>query len=73
MGWFDAVEKGSGAFARLHPSWAEAWGPLAARIVRLVLIDVERALPIASPPYDDGATEAGMIDLYKAKFAELYP
>ena len=34
---------------------------------------IEQLKPISTPPYDDGATEEGMIATFKAKFAETYP
>ena len=63
----------SAEFAALIGLWEAQWGDLAARITDLVLIDVDTASEVTSPPYDDGATEAGMIAAYTAKFAEIYP
>lgn len=60
-------------FEALHPQWVATWGALAARIRAIVVIDVSRALPLTTPPYDDGVTEEDMIALYKAKFAEMFP
>lgn len=68
-----SLAKGSADFAaRLHP-WAEVWADLAPRISGLHLIDVVGAGIVTTPPYDDGATEAQMIALYKQKFAAIYP
>lgn len=61
------------SFADLHPMWEQAWSGLSSRISHLVRIGAERVLHLATPPYDDGATEDEMIALYKSKFAELYP
>lgn len=65
---------GPGAeFDTLIPRWRDIWGDLTGRINALVLITAEEVKPVATPPYDDGATEEEMIALYKAKFAEIYP
>ncbi len=60
-------------FDGLIGRWRDVWGDLAARINRLVVIRIEEAKPLTTPPYDDGVTEDEMIALYKAKFAEIYP
>ncbi len=57
---------------RLAP-FVAIWPALAPRITEIVEIIVERVLPLTTPPYDDGVTEAEMVALYKAKYAELYP
>lgn len=72
-GEVEIVAKSDAAFPDLIPCWRKAWGDLAERITALVLIRAIRVLPLATPPYDDGATEAEMIALYKTKYAELYP
>ena len=61
------------AMAELLPKWRAVWGDLADRIKAIVVIEVGRVRPLTTPPYDDGATEAEMIALYQAKFAEMYP
>ncbi len=65
--------KGSGEFAAQIGLWQAKWGDLAGRITDLVLIDVEAASEMTTPPYDDGITEEAMIAAYKSKFAEIYP
>ena len=67
------VADGTAEFTSLIGQWQEKWGDLADRITDLVLIDVESASEVTTPPYDDGATEAQMIAAYKVKFAEIYP
>ena len=67
------AESGSPEFEALIPRWIETWGDLARRIRALVVIEADRALPLATPPYDDGVTEDEMIALYRAKYAALYP
>lgn len=69
----DIVARDDERFDGLYPGWAAVWPDLAPRIRSIVLISVERALPVTTPPYDDGATEEEMIALYRMKFADLYP
>ncbi len=64
---------GTEKFQELIGRWNETWGELATRISSLVIIEVDRVLPISTPPYDDGATEDEMIALYQDKYAALYP
>ena len=59
--------------ARHLPAFRAIWGDLADRINTIVLMHVISVKPLSTPPYDTGATEAEMIDLYKQKFAEMYP
>ena len=60
-------------FAKLIGKWSAVWGDLADRIGALVLIEISACLPLATPPYDDGATESEMIATYQAKYKEIYP
>ncbi|MEM8803898.1 MAG: pyridoxamine 5'-phosphate oxidase family protein [Pseudomonadota bacterium] len=69
----EIIETGSGRFMEYHPRWVDIWGDLAKRIKALVLIHVDRVRMLTTPPYDDGATEAEMIALYKSKYAEMFP
>lgn len=69
----EVIETESARFNQLLVRWIDTWGDLANRIQALVLIHVDRVLPLTTPPYDDGATEDDMIALYKSKYAELYP
>ena len=64
---------GTSEFTALIGRWQDIWGDLADRITDLVLIDVEDASELTTPPYDDGMTEEGMIATYKAKYAKIYP
>jgi len=66
------LTRGTADFDRLYPRFETLWGDLAKRINMIVRIPVDEAKPLTTPPYDDGASEAGMIALYKAKFAEMY-
>ncbi len=67
------LPRGSAEFDALWPRWHATWGGLADRIKALVQIDVTRCLPLSTPPYDDGATEAEMIAIYQQKYAGIYP
>ena len=67
------VEASDAAFGGMIGQWRDIWGDLADRVARIVAIDVTEAKPLTTPPYDDGVTEAEMIALYKAKYAEMYP
>ena len=62
--------KGSGEYARLLPAFAK-WMDLQARFNGIVAIAVERALPIVTPAYDAGATEAELKAKFKAHFLSL--
>ena len=69
----EMVRRGTDAFDGLIGQWRDLWGDLADRINVIVKIPVAEAKPLSTPPYDDGATEAEMIALYKEKFAAMYP
>jgi hypothetical protein len=64
---------GTAQFDGLIGQWRDVWGALADRITALVLIDVDRVRPVSTPPYDDGATEAEMIAMYRQKYATMFP
>jgi len=51
----------------------EIWGPLADHINCIVQIHVERALPLTSPAYDIGASEAELRALWAKNFMALQP
>lgn len=72
-GTTEIVAKDDPRFADLIPLWRDTWGDLADRIGSLVLVHATRVLPLKTPPYDDGVSEEEMIELYKFKYAELYP
>ena len=66
------VERGSDEFAALHARFGH-WGALAAAIKRIVKLRVERALPLKSPAYDIGVTEAELRRTWMAHFAGIQP
>lgn len=65
--------KGSADHDALISHWQSAWPDLAPRIRALIVIDLTRAETILTPPYDDGVTEAEFIEMYKTKYAGIYP
>ena len=66
------VERGSDEFEALHPRFGR-WGALTAAIRRIVKLRVERALPVTSPAYDIGVTEAELRETWMAHFAAIQP
>jgi hypothetical protein len=72
-GTTEVVDSEVARFKTLITQWVETWGDLAGRINALVLIHVDTAKPLATPPYDDGATEAEMIAMYRDKYARMFP
>ncbi|MCK7616091.1 pyridoxamine 5'-phosphate oxidase family protein [Roseibium sediminicola] len=44
----------------------ERWGGLAARIKRIVVIDIGSAKPVRTPAYDDGVSEAELIQTWSS-------
>ena len=73
FGSVEVIERGNKGFDELAPRWRDAFPALADRMNAIVKIRAERVKLMATPPYDDGATEEEMIALYKDKFAEIYP
>ncbi len=67
------VRRDSAEFGSLYPEFEALWSELAERINLIVKVRVDEVRLLTTPPYDDGATEAEMIALYKRKFAEMYP
>lgn len=67
------VRRGTEEFGQLVPTWQAIWGDLAERINVIVILDVDEAKLLTTPPYDDGATAEEMVTLYKSKYAEIYP
>lgn len=66
------VERGAHGFDDLRGAFAD-YGDLVSRMRALVRISVARALPITSPAYDRGNTEAELRRLWTARFRELQP
>lgn len=66
------VDREAAEFKRLLPHF-KAYESLTARMRAIVLITVTRALPVLSPAYDDGATEAELRAQWMARFRSLQP
>jgi hypothetical protein len=64
------VERGDPDFAALA---GRLQSPLAPRMRAIVTIAVQKALPLASPAYDDGTTEAQIRRLWTARYRRLQP
>ena len=62
--------KGSVGYESLVSHFA-AWGALTERLRGIVVIDIERAVPVTSPAYDMGATEEELYATWKAHYAKL--
>lgn len=69
----ELLARGDVQFDTLMPQFRDVWGALCDRMNLIVKIAVDEVKPLSSPPYDTGTSEAEMIALYKAKFAEMYP
>ena len=66
------IERGSDEFEALHTRF-EPWGVLAAEINCIVALRVARALPLTSPAYDMGKTEAELRETWMAHFVTIQP
>ena len=66
------VARDDAGFADLSPLFAH-WGALAEGIKGIVRIKVERALPLTSPAYDYGATEAELRAQWAQHFESIRP
>ena len=64
------VERGDAAF---DPLLVKLRSALSSRIRTIVTISVTRALPLTSPAYDDGTTEAELRRAWTARFRMLQP
>ncbi|MCG8695545.1 MAG: pyridoxamine 5'-phosphate oxidase family protein [Minwuiales bacterium] len=68
----DFLERGSDAFNASFAPFAQ-WGDLASTINGIVRVRVERALPITSPAYDMGASEADLRAQWTDTFERIQP
>jgi uncharacterized protein len=66
------VERGAGGFEELIGAFGD-YGDLIERMRAVVTIAVARALPIVSPAYDRGATEATLRRQWTTRFRRLQP
>ena len=60
-------------FDEIFSKWTALWGDLSQRIKAIVVVSISQVKPLSTPPYDDGVSEAEMVAVYKAKYAEMYP
>jgi hypothetical protein len=65
--------RGTPDFVDLFPRFEALWPGLAPRIGALVLLTVERALPLKTPPYDDGVTEEALRRSWTQRFRAMQP
>jgi hypothetical protein len=66
------IERPSDEFATLFPRFAH-FGALAEKIRLIIALRVTRALPLTTPAYDVGATEAELRAHWRAYFESLQP
>lgn len=66
------IERSTDEFSALYPRFAH-FGELASKINRIVALRVTRALPITTPAYDLGATEAELRAHWRAYFDSIQP
>ena len=52
---------------------ARSGSTLAPRVRAIVIVDITKALPLSSPSYDDGATEADLRRAWTTRFRKLQP
>lgn len=69
-GMASVVERGDAGFDTLLPRLNSTLG---SRIRAIVTISVSRALPLTSPAYDDGKTEAELRRAWTTRFRKLQP
>ena len=60
-------------FDGIFSKWTVLWGDLFHRIKAIVVVRISQVKALSTPPYDDGVSEAEMVAVYKAKYAEMYP
>jgi uncharacterized protein len=60
-------------FERLFPLFAATWPSLTDRMRALVSLHVERALPVMTPPYDEGVTQDALRQYWTDRFRSLQP
>jgi predicted pyridoxine 5'-phosphate oxidase superfamily flavin-nucleotide-binding protein len=67
------LSRGSAEFDVLEPRFAAIWPKLTPRFRGIVVVTVARALPLTTPPYDDGVTEAELRQAWTDTFRSLQP
>jgi hypothetical protein len=65
-------EPGSALFAEGIERMRAAGSTLTGRVEAIIVIEMDHAAPLVSPPYDDGQLqEADMAEVHRARFARL--
>lgn len=67
------VPRDTEEFPALHPTFTALWPSLADRMRAIVVITVERALPLVTPAYDTGQTEDELRRHWARQFRSLQP
>jgi hypothetical protein len=65
--------RGTPGFDTHFKRFAETWPSLANRMRGLVMLGVERALPVTTPPYDTGASETELRQYWTDRFRSQQP
>lgn len=65
--------KDSEGFKRLAATFEKQWPSLYPRMRHLVELAVERALPLSTPPYDTGTTEAELRGYWTERYRKMQP
>ena len=68
----EIVARDDREFDALLPAF-ERWGELSMRIRAVIRVHVERALPLSSPAYDDGASERELRRSWLRHFEAIQP
>ncbi|MCH9673148.1 MAG: pyridoxamine 5'-phosphate oxidase family protein [Gammaproteobacteria bacterium] len=64
------ANRDSAEFRELLPHFS-AWGDLADSFHGVIVLNVERALPVSSPAYDHGATEPELRAQWRQKYLDM--
>ena len=72
-GLTSVLRRETDGFDGIFSKWTVLWGDLFHRIKAIVVVRISQVKALSTPPYDDGVSEAEMVAVYKAKYAEMYP
>ena len=64
------IERDTKEFHQLVGNFSR-WGELAESFLGIIVVKVDRALPITSPAYDHGADEAGLREQWREQYLKL--
>lgn len=68
-----SVAKDTEAFVGLIGRWRDMWPDLTARIAAIIVVAVDKAEMVLTPPYDDGVSQDELVAAYKMRYSEIYP